>query len=170
VPVFLENLLYQIPSITQRRQFAYPAAADSPFSYLTCGDLGEVFAQILMDPPVNRLGDTPWTGSDQLTCRQLAALLTESLGTEISFRRQPGGEFVNGLVDKGMSEHASQAVLGLWQEIERFGDITPNDTFAGILGRQPTSAAEWTKEHACCFGSAEAGPCWHPKPPKDHMF
>jgi NAD(P)H dehydrogenase (quinone) len=170
LPVFLENLLYQIPSISERREFRYPVSADSRFCYLTCKDMGEVFARLLVQPPATPLEDTLWTSADELSCREWADYLSSATGNTIAFRSQSGADFVRGLESKGMSAHAARAVLELWERIDADGDVKPTSTFAELLGRAPTSAASWTTEHACCFGKADAGPCTHPTPPREHMF
>jgi uncharacterized protein YbjT (DUF2867 family) len=170
LPVFLENLLYQIPSISERHEFRYPVGADSRFCYLTCKDMGEVFARLLVEPPTTRLQDTLWTSADQLSCRDWADYLSAATGNTITFHSQSGSDFIRGLESKGMSTHAAKAVLELWERVAEAGDVTPTDTFAELLGRTPTSAARWTDEHACCFGKAAAGPCTHPTPPREHMF
>lgn len=79
LPMFLENLLYQIPSISRNHEFRFPVSPDAPFSYLTCGDLGEVFAAVMLDDTRHgNLGETHWTASESLTCRRWARLLSET--------------------------------------------------------------------------------------------
>ncbi|GIH10814.1 NAD(P)-dependent oxidoreductase [Rhizocola hellebori] len=171
LPVFLENLLYQVPSIATRREFAYPVDPDAKFSYVNCWDLGEVCAQVLAAPTAHPgFADTHWTATRQTTCRELAQFFSEAVGEPVTFRRQPAEDFVQGLVRKGMSEHAARGVLQLWDEVNAGNDLPPNPAFAGILGREPETAQEWITSHACCFGGPGAALCTHPKPPQHHML
>lgn len=170
LPVFLENLLYQVPSISYGRTFRYPVTPTAPFSYVTCGDLGEVFARLLVSPPAESLGQPLWTSMDQLTCEQWAAALSEAIGATVRFEAQAGEDFVKGLVGKGMSDHAARAVLELWELVDSHADVAPTTTFQDLLGRPPTTAAQWTADHACCFRTESTLHCPHPKPPRDHMF
>jgi uncharacterized protein YbjT (DUF2867 family) len=169
LPMFLENLLYQVPSISERGEFCYPVRGDAPFSYVACGDLAEVFSQLLLSPPDAPLGETFWSASSPLTCDLWADHLSAAAGARVRFRRISGDEFVAGLVSRGMSEHASTAVLELWQLIDRGLEPTPTDALRRRLGRSPLTALEWTLEHRCCFRPGGWPDCRHPKPPRAHM-
>lgn len=170
LPVFLENLLYQIPSIAEAGEFRFPVGADAQFTYLTCGDLGEVFARILTDPSPGSLGDTLWTSTQSIACWELADALSQATGRKVQFRSQARSTFVERLIEKGMNEHAAVAVLELWDLVDRGRDPQPTSTFAELLGRTPTSVSGWCAEHACCFTTGTWSTCGHPKPPVDHMF
>jgi uncharacterized protein YbjT (DUF2867 family) len=167
LPMFLENLLYQVPSIVERGQFAFPISADAPFCFTTCADLAEVFAPILADPAGHRPAETFWTGTTTLTCGAWADALSSATGRRIRFCAQPRDEFAAGLIRKGMSERAASSVLELWDLIEVGMEPQPTEALSALLGRPTTTATAWCQDHACCFGSAA---CLHPKPPRDHMF
>lgn len=170
LPMFLENLLYQVPSVGEQGVLRYPADPDAPFSYVNCWDLGDVCARLLAGPgPREVFPDTHWTALTQTTCRELAALLTDAIGRPVRFERSTDDDFTAGLVAKGMSPHAAEGVAQLWRRIDAGADIAATDTFARILGRAPETAAEWVAAHACCFGGPGSATCAHPKPPRDHM-
>jgi uncharacterized protein YbjT (DUF2867 family) len=171
LPMFLENLLYQVPSIRDRGTFTYPCDPDARFSYVNCWDLGEVAARVLAAPERHvGFGDTHWTALTQTSCGQLAELFSEALGKPVRFVPQSPEEFVAGLVGKGMGEHAARGVAQLWEEISEGRDISPTNAFAQILGHEPETAREWVQAHACCFGGPGAAACDHPTPPRGHMF
>jgi uncharacterized protein YbjT (DUF2867 family) len=171
LPMFLENLLYQVPSIRDRGVFSYPCDPLAPFSYVNCWDLGEIAARVLAAPGAQAdFADTHWTARAQTSCDELAHLFSRALGKEVTFVPQPVSAFVAGLVSKGMSEHAARGVAQLWEEIAAGNDIKPNGVFSDILGHDPETAQEWISAHACCFGGPGASACTHPKPPATHMF
>lgn len=170
LPMFLENLLYQVPSVRDHGRLRYPADPDARFSYVTCGDLGEIAARVLADPAARpALGDTHWTAAAQTSCSEIARLLSEATGTPVAFERQPDGEFVRGLVEHGMTERSALGVLELWHEINAGRDLPANAHFAEILGRAPESAEQWITAHRCCF-AAGAARCRHPQPPPEHAY
>lgn len=171
LPVFLENLLYQIPSIASRSEFVYPVGPDKPFSYTVCADLGEVFSKLLVDPPDEPLENHVWTSATQITCDQWAEYLSEAVGRPVLFRQQSGEDFVRGLQSKDMSKNAAIAVLELWKKVDDGLDVKPSNALERLLGHPATTAQQWTSDHACCFAAYLDGTtCRHPTPPRDHMF
>ncbi len=170
LPVFLENLLYQVKSITDRREFQYPVGPDARFSYVTCGDLGEVFARILTDDARKSLHNVYWTADEPVSCGQLAHFLSRAVGATVNFRQCASADFVSTLRRKGMSEHAARAVLQLWNLIDAGAEPMPTDSLRASLGRAPTTAAQWAVDHSCCFTPDLWEKCSHPKPPRDHMY
>lgn len=170
LPMFLENLLYQIPSISENGEFRFPVDPDAPFAFVTCGDLGQVFADLLRDPPHSSLHEPYWTASERLTCAEWAGLLSEATGRTVTFRPQCRRDFVAALVAKGMSAHAAHGVWQLWDAIDQGREPAPTDVLTRRLGRQPETAAQWTADHACCFSGVARNDCSHPRPPAEHMF
>lgn len=169
LPVFLENLLYQSKSIREDDTFRYPIHADQPFSYVTCADLGEVFARCLTDPAARGVSEL-LTASKQTTCRDWALHLSEVTGRTIEFIKEPDDLFVNRLTQNGMSSTAAESVLDLWKQIEAAGDEPPSSVLSNLLGRGAQSEYEWTDEHACCFKREQTGSCPHPHPPSTHVY
>lgn len=100
----------------------------------------------------------------------MGAPAVRNLDIKVTFIPQPSQDFVDSLTAKGMSEHATRGVLQLWQEIDAGRDLQANPTFAHILGHRPTTAEQWTRDHACCFHGSPDATCGHPRPPYDHMF
>jgi hypothetical protein len=170
LPMFLENLLYQIPSISAAREFRFPVSPDAPFSFVTCGDLGQVFAPLLNNPPHGSLGRPYWTATERLTCAEWADLLSQATGRTTTFRPQCRDKFIDALIGKGMSRHAAHGICQLWDAIERGEEPPPSDALIDRLGRQPETAAQWTADHSCCFSGVTRGACPHPRPPAEHMF
>jgi uncharacterized protein YbjT (DUF2867 family) len=97
--MFLENLLYQVLSISEHFEFMYPVRPNATFSFVTCTDLAEVFAQHLAKIPQSSIKDNYWIATETLSCNKLPNLLSEAVGLPIRFRSTSGGEFVGNLVD-----------------------------------------------------------------------
>lgn len=166
LPIFPENLLYQVPSISREGVLRYPCGPDSPLPYVTCDDLGDVCARALTGDGPRHWPDTRWTAREATSCAKIAQALSAATGRQVRFEQQDPEEFVAGLVAYGMRERAARGVLQLWQLADSGQDLEPTGVFEEVLGRRPTTVEEWIGEHACCF---RGEPCSHPKPPADHM-
>jgi hypothetical protein len=79
--MFLENFLYQVDDIHDKGVFSFPCDIDSKFSYVSCSDLGEIVAEILVNQQV--LEDTRWTAPTQVSIRELRDLFSQMTGKPI---------------------------------------------------------------------------------------
>jgi len=163
LPMFLENLLYQTEAIHTEGRFSFPCRPDSEVAYLTCGDLGDLCADLLVSGGRRELPTTRLTAG-MTSCREIARLLSGNLGREIRFVPITGEEHVAALADHGsLGDHAARAVLQLWEAIDDGRDMRPSGALAEALGRAPESVTDWLAAHACCFRRDPA--CRHPQPP-----
>lgn len=169
LPMFLENILYQCQSIAENGSFSFPIDAESPFSYISCRDAAALFCRKILSPGFTDLSSELMSHHAQATCAEWTAALRSATGRPITFERQDDEHFLASLATYGMRRPAAAQVLGLWKRIGAEGDAAPTRVAERLLGHPTTGLADWTRAHACCFGTAFTS-CPHPHPPIQHMF
>ena len=171
LPMFLENLLYQVPSISQRGQFSFPISGSSEFAYVACDDLAPIFGERLISSTRAKLTSTSWTASAPISCDELAAIFSQTLGREVRFVRQSREQFIQDITSWGISRSAGEDIAELWDLMGSGRDIPSTSALEELMRRPSLSFAKWAETHICCFDQNEARPsCRHPLPPRDHMY
>ncbi|CDW80290.1 UNKNOWN [Stylonychia lemnae] len=165
LPMFLENLLYQVDDVFEKGIFGFPCNKNSSFSYVSCKDLGKIIADIFVQEKV--YDNTFWTAPAQVSIVQIEQTFTKMMGKQIQFVQVSDQDFIDSLLrDTGSASsiEAANQILDIWKIIERGEDVQANNNLKILLGKEPQTASEWVFEHRCCFNKERS--CMHPQPPK----
>eukprot|EP00347_Sterkiella_histriomuscorum_P007542 403348524 len=165
LPMFLENLLYQVDDIYYNRTFGFPCSPNASFSYVSCEDLAEIVGEMFAYQQI--IDDTRWTANNQVKISEIQLILSQITNQPIKYNYLSDNEFIQSLMmDTGSasSYESANKILQIWKKIERGEDMQPNKLLQNLLGREPQSALTWIVEHRCCFNKHPD--CKHPQPPR----
>lgn len=142
LPFYLENLLGQVASIRDSGSFSLTCAPDRPLATIATRDIAERAADLLVDRTWDGQQNLPFFGPDRLTPTQLAAVMSEELGRQITYRRLPMDDFAALLRARGAHE---QAVA---DTIEMFAaqDAGIYDEDWAVAETAPTGVRTWCRE------------------------
>ncbi len=115
---FFENLLWQLDSMRKWGRISLPLSPSTRYPMLATRDIGRVAAV--------RLTSTAWTGQTvqelhgpvDLSFREVAEILTETLGRKIVYIKCDRDEMRDMMLKNAMSENAADLMLELYEAVE----------------------------------------------------
>jgi uncharacterized protein YbjT (DUF2867 family) len=115
---FFENLLWQLDSIRKWGRISLPLSASVHYPMLATRDIGRVAA--------TRLVSVGWTGQivqelhgpAELSFREVAQILTETLGRKIVYIKCDREEMHDILLKNALSENAANALLEMYEAVD----------------------------------------------------
>lgn len=133
--------------IRETGRFRLPLG-DARVSFVDAGDVGAVAVEALTAPPHEGKAYT-LTGPEALTCREAARILSEAAGREIAYEPVDDGEMESILREEhGWRADQAGVILGLFSSIREGHRATVSGDVERILGRPPTSLAEYARVDA----------------------
>lgn len=131
---------YYLSSVPDTATIAVPQ--DGPVAWTTQADLAEAAALILADKGRFDGPTPPLTAAQALTFNDVAAILTDLTGKEVTRQIVKDDDFVSTMVSRGMPEPAAKFSLGMFLAA-RDGDFaTVDPALEQLLGRTPTTLTE----------------------------
>ncbi|WP_169952249.1 NAD(P)H-binding protein [Microbispora sp. H11081] len=115
------------------------APEDGPVSWTAHADLAEAAAIALTED--GRLDGVtpPLTGPESLDLADVAAIASELTGREITRVTVPDGEWVAGMVSRGMPEQQARFLLGMFEASRRGEFAEAGPALGDLLGRKPAA-------------------------------
>jgi len=142
-PSFMDNLLRQVEPIKNQGVFSLPISGDLRQPSAATRDIAAAAAKLLLDQSWTGIGSVPVLGPEDLSCNDMATIMSDVLGKPVRFQEIPGEAFKARLLQRGMSEAMAQANLDMWVAYNRGLDTaeprTPQST-------TPTSFRQWCEE------------------------
>jgi len=138
-PFFMENLLHQLDSIRDDGLFSLAADPDLPLAAVATADIARIAAGLLADPT--------WTGQEGVpvrepvdhTPRQLAQILTETLGRPVAYRQATLADYAAQYAALGASPAIVQSMVEMAQA--QAAAVYP----AAAPGGRGTSFQDWCR-------------------------
>jgi NAD(P)H dehydrogenase (quinone) len=148
---FMQGIFPFAGQVKANNGFTFPAG-DGTASMCDVRDVGEV-AAIILTGGESHYGKTyDLTGPDIVSMHDVAALLTKSLGHEITYTPMSLQAFHDYLVKVLKSDWHIEGVVELMQEMSEEGGLEfTTDTMGELLGRPPVSLAQFIEEHKAMF-------------------
>ncbi|WP_018476961.1 SDR family oxidoreductase [Pontibacter roseus] len=147
---FMQNLVnYNAETIQKEGKFYMPMG-DGKVSFIDTRDIAAVAVEALTndghDSQVYEL-----TGPAALSHAELAAILSEETGREISFVDVPEDAVQQGMLSQHMPEQLVNALLELYavQKAGKSSGVT--NTVQEVTGRAPHSFRQFVRDHKECF-------------------
>jgi uncharacterized protein YbjT (DUF2867 family) len=148
---FMQNLLLYAASIANAGLFALPLG-DAKAAMIDARDVGEIAAKALSEDghenKIYRLN-----GPDLVTFGDVAKRMSAALGKEIRYVDQSPEDFRATLMQFVPSEEQVDAICGVFSEIAKgvLEELTP--TAKDILGRDPRTIEQFTKDFSGAFSA-----------------
>lgn len=148
---FMENFINYYPPTPDGK--IYLPLGEGAVSWIAARDIGEVAARVLLSEGHENKAYT-LTGPEALTVAQVAKHLSEASGRTIEYVDVPEEAARQSMLNAGMPEWAVNAMAEL-NAIDKAGYAASVDPSLGeLLGRAPTTFAEFAKEKAARFKGA----------------
>lgn len=149
---FIQTTMEQIaPFVRDSRRFSLPGAGRR-YAFIDTRDIGAVAAEILT-------GESWWnathvlTGPEALSYSRIAQIISDAVGTEVAYRRQPLFLARLAINQQVHYHHARDQAADLAAILQRGADDLPTDTVERILGRPPQSVDRWIADNVSLFRS-----------------
>ncbi|MFF4768899.1 NAD(P)H-binding protein [Streptomyces sp. NPDC001255] len=142
-PTFMDNLLPQAARIRDKGVYANVVRADVAAPLVAVRDIAAAAARLLLDRSWSGAGEVPVLGPEDLSAREMAAVMTEVLGRPVRYERQSeadlramlGGAGAGAAIVEGFVAMLRAKEAGLDAGVER----TPETA-------SPTSFRTWCEE------------------------
>ena len=143
LPSFMDNLLGQAEAIRNQGAFFDVLSPDRELPTVATRDIAAVAVELLLDDSWTGQDDVAVLGKEDLSCNDMAGIMSEVLERPIRYQQIPGEAFRIGLLANGMSEAMAQGLLDMRQAKDKGLDNveprTPRST-------TPTGFRQWCEE------------------------
>ncbi|MCC7479320.1 SDR family oxidoreductase [bacterium] len=154
---FMQNFLGMAGSIREQGAF-YAPAGEGRAAFIDTRDIGAAAAAVLgvpeADGGVHKGREYTLTGPEALTHGDVARLLSEATGRQISFVDVPLEAMRQNLLGAGLPEAMAEALVDLMQNVQqtsRSAEIGPD--LERLIGRPAQSFAAFAARHAADFSA-----------------
>lgn len=148
---YMQNFLGGAATIKAEGKFYFPFGDKGATVLSDARDVGTFVAEMLSSTGhENRSYDV--TSGDLLSFRQIGELFSEILGRPISYVAQDPATYREKLSKFVTSQWHLDAVCGIFAEIAAGYVANTSDTFARVMGREPTSLRQFIREHIAIYG------------------
>jgi len=146
---FMQAYFRQAPAIIARGSFSLPMA-DARIASIDVADIAQVAAEVLTSD--GHAGQCyPLTGSEALSMSDVAQRLTAVLDRPVQYVDIPSEVYRDGLIAAGVPTFNADALVELFAERRKGKESTVHSTAEQLLGRRPTSFAEFAQRNAAVF-------------------
>jgi uncharacterized protein YbjT (DUF2867 family) len=137
MPSFVDNLIWQVGAMRNAGAFFSPIAGDRRMPAVATRDIAAHAARLLLDSTWTGRGDVPVLGAEDLSFDEMAATISEVLGTPIRFQQVPPEQSRQGFLSRGYSEAMADGMVdmavakdsGLDNAVVRTPENTTTTTF-----------------------------------------
>ena len=136
---YLENYTDQLPMIAQYRALL-GSARDGLVSAASRRDYAAAAVAVLTQE--GHLGATYELGGTPFTLTELAATISDVLGTDITYRDMPVADYAGALTGAGLPGEMAAAVADADAGLARGELFTASDDLVKLIGRPATTARE----------------------------
>ncbi|MBH0780845.1 NmrA family NAD(P)-binding protein [Nocardia bovistercoris] len=113
-------------------------------------DISEVAAAVVLDPALR--GHTyDLTGPEALTLHEIAAILGELLGREITYATATPEQMREAMAARGVPDYYVEVALGIDRSVEAGLHASVTGTVAELIGRAPADASTLLARHLPAF-------------------
>ena len=141
-PAFMDNALRQAGTIRQGKMCG-PIDPDKTLPHTATRDTGAVAAGLLLDRAWPRQEDAPVLGPEELSYRQLAAIISQVIGWEVCYEHRSYDAYKAEAVARGLTDAFAQGFVDMLRAKEEGMDNVASRT-AAIMG--PTSFRTWAEQ------------------------
>ncbi len=146
---FYQNLLHQAQPIREMGMFFLPLG-ESRQSYLDVRDIAEAAANILIESShAGKIYEL--TGSESLSCHDMAASLSEATGRTIRYQPVPVEAAAAAMMEMGLPEWDARAIAELQGLFATGMAEAVKPDLESLLGRPPRRFAEFARDFAGAF-------------------
>jgi uncharacterized protein YbjT (DUF2867 family) len=143
MPSFMDNVLRQIEPIGSKGMFFSTLSGDRKLPTCATPDIAAVAARLLLDPSWNGQADAPVLGPEDLSCNDMAEIMSEVLDKPVRFQQVALDAYKAQCIEHGMSEAFAQGMVDMMaaknEGLDNAEPRTPENT-------TPTSFRQWCED------------------------
>jgi uncharacterized protein YbjT (DUF2867 family) len=143
MPSFMDNFLRQVEPIKNQGMFFSPMSGDRKAPTCATRDIATIAAKLLLDPSWTGTGDVPVLGPEDLSCNEMAQIISEVLGRPIRFQQIPFEAFKASLIESGASESMATGMVDMMVAKNEGLDNMESRTAESTT---PTTFRQWCEE------------------------
>jgi uncharacterized protein YbjT (DUF2867 family) len=142
-PGFMENMLNNVPTLKSQGVFFMGSNPDLKIPHAATRDIAASGAKLLLDKTWTGTGGLAVLGPEDLSPNDMAAIMTDVLGTPIRYQQVPLGAVKDALLAHGASEAMANGLAEMYRAIN---DGLYNDERRSADTTTPTSFRQWCIE------------------------
>lgn len=142
LPAFMDNALQQVGAIRQGRMFG-PIDPDKKLPHTASSDTGAAAARLLRDRSWTGQKDVPVLGPEELSYNDLAAIVAEVVGRDVSYSQVSIEAFKAQLLERDLTDAFAQGFVDMLRAKDEGMDNVALRSSA-IIGE--TSFRQWAEE------------------------
>lgn len=140
MPSFMDNILMQLRSLREKGAFFMPISGDLELPSCSTGDIASVAARWLLDETWTGQQEIPVLGPENISFNQMAKIMGEVLGREITYQQISLGaykaQFLNFGFSEAMAEGMTAMIRAKGEGLDLGATRTPENT-------TPTHFRQW---------------------------
>jgi uncharacterized protein YbjT (DUF2867 family) len=141
MPSFMDNVLRQVEPIKRQGVFFSPLSGDRRLPTCATRDIAAAAARLLRDTSWNGVAQGAVLGPEDLSCNDMAEIMSEVLGKPVRFQQIPFDAFKSGFISRGASEAFAQGMADMMR--------AKNDGLDNAEPRTRESATQTTFRQWC---------------------
>ena len=143
MPSFMDNFLRQVEPIKNQGMFFSPMSGDLKTPTCATRDIATIAAKLLVDSSWSGSGDVPVLGPEDLSCNEMAQIISEVLGKPVRYQQIPFEAFKARLIESGASESMANAMVEMMvAKNEGLDNMEPRTAESTT----PTTFRQWCEE------------------------
>ena len=143
MPSFMDNIARQVGPIKNRGVFFSPIAGDRKLPAVATRDIAAMAADLLLDHSWTGQDHVAVLGPEDLSFDDMAAIMSEVLGTPVRFQQIPAEAYKENMMGVGMSDAMAQGMLDMALAKDNGLDSAEPRTPEATT---PTSFRRWCEE------------------------
>ena len=142
---FMDNVLRQVQPIKEQGLFFDVVSPDRGLRIVATRHIAAVAARLLLDETWTGREEIPLLGPEDLSYDDMAATISDVLGTPVRYRQIPAGALEERLAGRGMSAAMIQGMLDMMEAKENGLDDAIARTPQHAIDT-PTSFRQWCED------------------------
>lgn len=142
-PSFMDNVGWQAVPIKTRGVLFGPLDGDREFPAVATRDIAAAAARLLLDGGWSGVAEQPVLGPEDLSFNDMAAIISDVLGTPVRYQQIPFEAFTSNLTARGMSQGMAQAMTDMMAAknagLDNAAQRTPSTA-------SPTTFRQWCED------------------------
>jgi uncharacterized protein YbjT (DUF2867 family) len=143
MPSFMDNFLRQVEPIKNQGMFFSPMSGDLKTPTCATRDIAAVAVKLLLDSSWSGSGNVPVLGPEDLSCNDMAQIISEVLGKPVRYQQIPFEAFKARLIESGASESMAKGMVEMMVAKNEGLDNMEQRTAESTT---PTTFRQWCKE------------------------
>jgi uncharacterized protein YbjT (DUF2867 family) len=143
MPSFMDNMINQAGAIKDQGMFFSTISADRKNPTVATRDIAAIAARLLLDDSWSGQETVPVLGPEDLSNNDIAQIISDVLGTHVSFQQIPSEAFKARLTGFGMSDAMAQGMIDMNAAKDNGLD---NSVLRTPENSTPTSFRQWAEE------------------------